>query len=659
MKSGRKLWLCLDRRQYSSFTKGPGRRVPSSGFLANFVRTRSERLVCWLQNREPQHYGPKSRIPELFHRRDLRFLALLRGQFRIKALPPKYHHNLLDAAATVASLEMRLGYTFKDRLTCIEALKTTGEFTPLYCDGTVYKVDRNNRLALLGDRVLSLVVCEMWFQTGHSTKEYNEMSVATVSRWALADAGRSIGLSKAMLTTSGMPPGRNPIAETFEAILGAIYVDSNYSVDTVKAIIKKLNLGDHQFLKTREQLKAEEEVQMAANVATQQTTTSDDPILETSHQPSQELVPQPFGNTAKVHEAQVPDFIADEYASKTIVLPESYSEPDAFVPKILDPSQYELETKRLLDIAEAGSPAKKEAALKILDTCSELRKQGDLTSPVDMYRELRQQMGAEHDKLYRDILEAVTQEQARAKKLDEQIQGHSKVKETKAARKAREAEEHRLRDEEVARRLREAEAARSAEKEEAARRQKEEKAARRAKEEEEAHRAKEEAACTAEGEKTADITEEQPSLDSVGNHRRADARALRRATAAREKAARREEKKVAKAEKKKVAKLEKEKAVEVEKDMVVEADQEMVVEAWKNATKAEKKATKAKEKKENAIVAEHDVVGVKADADDTLLTGDEYIWKAGEEEKDANRRASETDLRDGSVADKNLHKAAV
>jgi dsRNA-specific ribonuclease len=621
------LWLCLDRRQYSSFTKGPGRRVPSSGFLANFVRTRSERLVCWLQNREPQHYGPKSRIPELFHRRDLRFLALLRGQFRIKALPPKYHHNLLDAAATVASLEMRLGYTFKDRLTCIEALKTTGEFTPLYCDGTVYKVDRNNRLALLGDRVLSLVVCEMWFQTGHSTKEYNEMSVATVSRWALADVGRSIGLSKAMLTTSGMPPGRNPIAETFEAILGAVYVDSNYSVDTVKAIIKKLNLGDHQFLKTREQLKAEEEVQMAANVATQQTTTSDDPVLEISHQPSQELVPQPFGDTAKVHEAQVPDFIADEYASKTIVLPESYSEPDAFVPKILDPSQYELETKRLLDIAEAGSPAKKEAALKILDTCSELRKQGDLTSPVDMYRELRQQMGAEHDKLYRDILEAVTQEQARAKKLDEQLQGHSKVKETKAARKAREAEEHRLRDEEVARRLREAEAARSAEKEEAARREKEEKVVRREKEEQAARREKEEeAACTAEREKIADITEEQLSLDSVRNHRRADARALRRATAAREKAARREEKKIAKAE--------------------------------KNATKAEKKATKAKEKKENAIVAEHDVVGVKADADDTLLTGDEYIWKAGEEEKEANRRVSETDLRDGFVADKELHKAA-
>jgi hypothetical protein len=142
-------------------------RKPWLFTLRNLIRTRSERLVLWLRGRPRQHFGPKARIPELFQRRDLPWLALQSGKLRMQEPRPTVFHDLLDAAARVGALEERLGYKFRNRMTCIEALKNTN--SPLYWNGAIHHADKNNRLALLGDRVLDLVVCEIWFATEHST----------------------------------------------------------------------------------------------------------------------------------------------------------------------------------------------------------------------------------------------------------------------------------------------------------------------------------------------------------------------------------------------------------------------------------------------------------------------------------------------------------
>jgi hypothetical protein len=134
----------------------------------NLLGNRSEMLMSWLRNPQYQHYGPKARIPELFQRRDIVFHALQSGRLQMKAAPPARYYDLVDATARVGALEVRLGYKFKNRLTCIAALKLFNAGGPIYHDGITYTVDKNNRLALLGDRVLSLVVCQIWFQTEHS-----------------------------------------------------------------------------------------------------------------------------------------------------------------------------------------------------------------------------------------------------------------------------------------------------------------------------------------------------------------------------------------------------------------------------------------------------------------------------------------------------------
>jgi hypothetical protein len=145
--------------------------VPISRRITTFATTRFERLFLWLRGHKTRHHGPKVPSPALFERKDLPFFALPSVVLQIKATPPGPYHDLLDAAAKVGVLEGRLGYTLSDKMMCIQALKTTGTHIPFYFDGKTYLVNRNNRFALLGDRVLSLAVCEMWFQTTWSPRK--------------------------------------------------------------------------------------------------------------------------------------------------------------------------------------------------------------------------------------------------------------------------------------------------------------------------------------------------------------------------------------------------------------------------------------------------------------------------------------------------------
>jgi hypothetical protein len=178
MQSHRKILAIQHGRQarYVSTTTVQGRTSVQRWPIGNYAKTRLERFLLWLRGQQLQHYGPKAHIPQLFQRWDMPFFALENGTLRIRTSPPMFHHNLLDAAARVGALEGRIGYTFKDKMLCIQALKVTGAYSPLYFDGVVHEVDRNNRLALLGDRLLSLVVCEIWYQTEHSTSMWVALS---------------------------------------------------------------------------------------------------------------------------------------------------------------------------------------------------------------------------------------------------------------------------------------------------------------------------------------------------------------------------------------------------------------------------------------------------------------------------------------------------
>jgi hypothetical protein len=120
-----------------------------------------------------EHYGPKARIPDLFRRNDQIFLVLEAQRLQRHVPPPVFYHDLLDAAARVGRIEESMGYTFNDKMLCIQALKITSSVIPLYSKGVVHQVDRNHRIALLGDRVLGLALCDIWFMSGNTTGKSN------------------------------------------------------------------------------------------------------------------------------------------------------------------------------------------------------------------------------------------------------------------------------------------------------------------------------------------------------------------------------------------------------------------------------------------------------------------------------------------------------
>lgn len=141
-----------------------------------WLRSQIKQISVWIHGSQRQHFGPKVRIPDLFQRSDQIYFALESRQLRWNPPAPVYCHDLLDAATKVGHVEERIGYIFKNKMTCIEALKVTGNISPLHYKGLVETMGCNNRLALLGDRILSLALCEIWFHTGNTTGMSDEFS---------------------------------------------------------------------------------------------------------------------------------------------------------------------------------------------------------------------------------------------------------------------------------------------------------------------------------------------------------------------------------------------------------------------------------------------------------------------------------------------------
>jgi ribonuclease-3 len=95
----------------------------------------------------------------------------------------------------------------------------------------------NERLEFLGDSVLGLVVTDTLYRTHPDQPEGQlaKLRAAVVNARALADVGRELGLGEFLLlgrgeeTTGGRDKG-SILADTVEALLGAVYLDRGLSV---------------------------------------------------------------------------------------------------------------------------------------------------------------------------------------------------------------------------------------------------------------------------------------------------------------------------------------------------------------------------------------------------------------------------------------------
>ncbi len=122
-------------------------------------------------------------------------------------------------------VETRLAYSFRDPALLELALTHASA-------GISTQAGRrdNERLEFLGDTVLDLVIAEELYgdPERHAEGKLTEMKAAVVSRKALADAARRLDLALAARLGRGLAqrePSRAIMANLFEAIVGAIYLD--------------------------------------------------------------------------------------------------------------------------------------------------------------------------------------------------------------------------------------------------------------------------------------------------------------------------------------------------------------------------------------------------------------------------------------------------
>ena len=143
-----------------------------------------------------------------------------------------------DAVAARESLSERVGHRFADPALLTEALSHRS-----WChehDGIP-----NERLEFLGDAVLGLCVCDhaMHNWPGLRPGELSAVRAAVVNAESLAETARDYGLGSALLlgrgeVGTGGADKDSILADAFEAVLGAVYLDAG--LDAARDVVERL-----------------------------------------------------------------------------------------------------------------------------------------------------------------------------------------------------------------------------------------------------------------------------------------------------------------------------------------------------------------------------------------------------------------------------------
>lgn len=128
----------------------------------------------------------------------------------------------------IPTLEKKIGYTFKKKAIIKEAIthKSFAHENPK--EATSF----NERLEFLGDTVLSLTISEYLFRAypNLSEAELSRLRAYAVKESTLAEVAEGLNLGRYLLLGKGeeLTGGRKKpsiLANTFEALIGAIYID--------------------------------------------------------------------------------------------------------------------------------------------------------------------------------------------------------------------------------------------------------------------------------------------------------------------------------------------------------------------------------------------------------------------------------------------------
>lgn len=160
----------------------------------------------------------------------------------------QYMKNLRTKRNKMNSIKEKLGIEFKDE----ELLKTALTHRSFLNENRGMELKNNERLEFLGDAVLELIVSYRLFSTypNRAEGELTGIRSALVKTESLAEQSRKLNIGDFLLMSKGEEDsgGRDKdylLANAYEAILGAIYIDKGFEEckDFVeRTILKQLDL---------------------------------------------------------------------------------------------------------------------------------------------------------------------------------------------------------------------------------------------------------------------------------------------------------------------------------------------------------------------------------------------------------------------------------
>jgi len=143
-----------------------------------------------------------------------------------------------------SSLENKLGFAFRSK----ELLTQAFVHRSYINENPEFNLDQNERLEFLGDAVLELVITEYLYKEypGKAEGELTNWRAALVNAKMLSIIAQELGFNEFLLLSRGeakeLGKARQYIlANTFEAFVGSLYLDSGYEV--TQGFIKKYVLS--------------------------------------------------------------------------------------------------------------------------------------------------------------------------------------------------------------------------------------------------------------------------------------------------------------------------------------------------------------------------------------------------------------------------------
>ena len=136
--------------------------------------------------------------------------------------------NIINIEEILNNCQEAIKYEFRNRAYLLEAITHR-----TYANESKKKMKYNQRLEFLGDSVLSLIISDYLFKKYNTRKEglLSKVKSSLVSQKSLADISKELKLGDFLLLGHGeeVSGGRyrdNMLEDLFEAIVGAIYLDS-------------------------------------------------------------------------------------------------------------------------------------------------------------------------------------------------------------------------------------------------------------------------------------------------------------------------------------------------------------------------------------------------------------------------------------------------